>query len=51
MSSHFLLQGIFLTQGSNPCLLHWQADCLPTVLRGKPRYQWVFFNELPKQNQ
>ena len=32
---HFLLQGIFLTQGSNPhllhllCLLHWQADSLP----------------------
>ena len=29
---HFLLQGFFLTQGSNPhplCLLHWQADCLP----------------------
>ena len=28
---HFLLQGIFLTQGSNPCLLcllHWQADSL-----------------------
>ena len=23
---HFLLQEIFLTQGSNPCLLHWQAD-------------------------
>ena len=22
---HFLFQGIFLTQGSNPCLLHWQA--------------------------
>ena len=22
---HFLLQAIFLTQGSNPCLLHWQA--------------------------
>ena len=22
---HFLLQGIFLTQGSNPSLLHWQA--------------------------
>ena len=21
---HFLLQGIFLTQGSNSCLLHWQ---------------------------
>ena len=23
MGCHFLLQGIFLTQGSNPCLLHW----------------------------
>ena len=21
--------GIFLSQGSNPCLLHWQADSLP----------------------
>ena len=27
--SHFLLQGIFPTQGSNPCLLHWQIDSLP----------------------
>ena len=29
---HFLLQGIFLTQGSNLCLLcllHWQAVSLP----------------------
>ena len=29
---HFLLQGIFPTQGSNSCLLcllHWQADSLP----------------------
>ena len=26
---HFLLQRIFPTQGSNPCLLHWQADSLP----------------------
>ena len=29
---HFLLQGIFLTQGWNQCvlrLLHWQADSLP----------------------
>ena len=25
----FLLQGIFMTQGSNPCLLHCQADSLP----------------------
>ena len=32
MGCHFLLQGIFPTQGSNPCLLcllHWQADSLP----------------------
>ena len=25
---YFLLQGIFLTQRSNPCLLHWQANSL-----------------------
>ena len=25
VGSHFLLQGIFLTQGLNPCLLHWQT--------------------------
>ena len=32
VSCHFLLQGIFLTQGSNLhllCLLHWQEDSLP----------------------
>ena len=22
---HFILQGIFLTQGLKPCLLHWQV--------------------------
>ena len=27
--------GIFLTQGSNPCLLHWQACCLPLVPPGR----------------
>ena len=32
----FLLQGIFLTQGSNTCLLHWQVDSLPTEPSGKP---------------
>ena len=26
---HFLLQGIFLTQGLNLCLLPWQVDSLP----------------------
>ena len=32
LGCHFLLQGIFLTQGPNPCplcLLHLQADSLP----------------------
>ena len=29
MGCHFLLQGIFSTQGWNLCLLHWQADSLP----------------------
>ena len=29
VGSHFLLQGIFLTQGLNPCLLQWLADSLP----------------------
>ena len=33
---HFLLQGIFLTQGLNLHLLHWQEDSLPTELQGKP---------------
>ena len=33
---HFLLQGIFMTQGSNPCLLHWQADSLPLHHLGSP---------------
>ena len=31
---HFLLQGIFLTQGSNPDLLHWQVDSLPLSHQG-----------------
>ena len=36
VSCHFLLQGIFLTQGSNPGLLHWQADSLPLSHLGSP---------------
>ena len=36
MDSHYFLQGIFLTQGSNPCLLHWQANSLPLSNPGKP---------------
>ena len=33
---HSLLQGIFLTQRSNPHLLHWQADSLPLCHPGSP---------------
>ena len=33
---HFLLQGIFLTQGSNPSLLHWQVDSLLLSHQGSP---------------
>ena len=33
---HALLQGIFLTQGSNAHFLHWQASSLPLVPPGKP---------------
>ena len=42
MGRHFLFQGNFLTQGSNPGLLScrqspaWQADSLPTEPPGKP---------------
>ena len=37
MGSHFLLEGILLTQGLNPCLLHllnWQADSLLLCAQG-----------------
>ena len=33
---HFLFQGIFLTQGSNPHLPHWQADSFPLSHLGSP---------------
>ena len=32
----FLLQGIFLTQGLKPSLLHWQVDSLPLSPLGSP---------------
>ena len=33
---HLLLQ----TQGSNPCLLHWQADSLPRSQQGNPTVEY-----------
>ena len=39
MGCHFIFQGIFLTQGLNPCqvhLLHWQPGSLSLAPPGKP---------------
>ena len=36
VNCHALLQGIFLTQGSNPGLLHFRQIFLPSELPGKP---------------
>ena len=41
MDCHALLQGVFPTQGLNPCLLHllhWQVDSLSLVPLGKPEW-------------
>ena len=40
---HILLRGVFLIQGSNLCLLHWQAYSVSLKPPGKPReaYSWV----------
>ena len=41
---HALLQGIFLTQGSNLsplCLLRWQTDSLPLSYQGSTKYPTV----------
>ena len=52
---HILLQGIFLTQEWNPCLLHWQADSLPLYHLGRPllllllsRFSCVWFCATPQ---
>ena len=45
---HSLLQGIFLTQGSNLHLLrllHWQADSLPLSHLGSPWNQYSIVNQ------
>ena len=46
-----ILQGIFLAQGSNSCLLrllHWQVGSLPLVPPGKPPsfLQELFYNSV-----
>ena len=39
---------IFLDQGSNPCLLHWQTDSLPSEPLGKPSYRYKIFKKKNK---
>ena len=48
MGCYFLLQGIFPTQGSNLCLLHWQVDSFTTEPPGKPCS--LFWAEFISQN-
>ena len=44
---HFLLQGIFPTQGLNPCLLYWQVGSLPLAPPEKPLFFVIFFSKQP----
>ena len=37
--------GIFPDQGSNPCLLHWQADSIPLSHQGSPAAETILNNE------
>ena len=46
---HFRLQGIFLTQGLNPHLLHWQANSFPLshlgsliIVRGSLKHSYLW---------
>ena len=43
VGSHFLHQGIFLTQEYNLHLLHWQADSLSLRQQGRP-VRWLYPN-------
>ena len=54
MGSSSLLQGVFLTQGSNPCLPHCQEILYQLSHQGSPRItgvgrlsllQWIFLNQ------
>ena len=41
MGCHFLLQEIFLTQGSNPHPLHWQMGSLSLSHQGSPHFAFL----------
>ena len=46
---HFLLQGIFPTQGPNPRLLLWQAGSLPLSLQGSPTHPVKEINKVAQR--
>ena len=48
MGCHLLLQGIFLTRGSKPHLLHWQADSFLIVTRYYVTYSTAEFHFILK---
>ena len=50
---HALLQVIFPTQGSNPCLLYWQVDSSPLSHWGKPfnLYNLLFIQQPYNRNK
>ena len=51
---HFLLQGIFPTQGLIPsflCLLHWQMGSLPLAQPGKPIIGPLMVNRGPQESK
>ena len=50
---HTILQGIFLTQGSNlclPCLLHWQGGSLPLAPPGGSRLAELVLSKIHRGN-
>ena len=45
---YFLLQGIFLTQGLNPCLLHCRQMLYPLSHQGSPRNNIICMQQIFK---
>ena len=46
MGCHFLHQGIFLTQGSNPSLLHCRQTLYCLSQQGSPYFKWITNKDL-----
>ena len=47
MDSHSLLQGVIPIQGSNPSLLHWQTESLPSEPPGKYFIYSIVYMSVP----